>query len=94
MLETFSGKMAESHLNLLKCSFSSMRSNWLYVYQHMTKQQGLTTIEQLPEEDKAQLKKSVKEIAQGSKLTVDQMVDLARCLYTIEYFLHEKSNQK
>lgn len=75
----------EASISLLLPSFSSFRSIWLMVYRH-TK---IPRIEELETEQKANLWEETKELTQGKDLSIDNMKDIVRCLYTMEHYLNE-----
>lgn len=89
MLDLFSQseQMRQAHLALLASDLSSMRANWVYVYNGLIHEGKIDPIEKLPKKNKLELWNHAKEIAPN--LDIEKSKDLCRALITIEYFLNQ-----
>ena len=86
--QTEQGKAA--HLSLIVSDMSkSQRMVWLAVYGECVTLKGLTPIKDLDEEAKQELKASTLEFTAGKNLTIEQKVEVAKCLYALEFILNE-----
>lgn len=93
MLDLFTQneRMTKAHIKLITSEYSSMRSNWVYVYSGLVAEKKIKKIEEMADDEKDKLWEYAKELRPDiSALTKEQAKDLCRSLVTIEYLLNLK----
>ena len=84
--------MKDAQIGLVTSAFSlSIRKTWLAIYHWSVGKNLIVKVEHLDIEIKTELWNSTKEICQGKELTKEQMIEVSKALYTIEYWLQVNS---
>ena len=85
----FSLAMKDAQIRLISGTEKSERMLWIAIYHHATMNKKLTRIEDLPLDEKKELKAFTLELCKDSGLSLSDMADVSRCLITIEKYLQD-----
>lgn len=86
--------MKQAQLNLItKKDAKSQRMVWLAIYNDAIHRKLFKPIEDMDNEEKSELKAFAWDLCKDKGLEIDEIVNVCRCLVSIEYYLQKYGKQ-